>query len=129
VHRRERRARATVKTAAAFLPRREGRIMAETWVADLDHADELGIDHRDIARGAVAFAIRRGPLAWCRRRGAQAPLIALALLVTVAFVPPWLVIPTVALGLLVWLIASPTRADSEPGTDLKSSHSLPKLHI
>lgn len=103
-------ARATVKTAAALLPRPESRIMTETWTADLDYADEVGVDHRDIARGAVAFVIRRGPSAWCRRRWATALLIALALLVTVAFIPPWLLIPAVALGLLVWLIASPTRA-------------------
>ena len=99
--------------------------MAETWAADLDYADELGVDHRDIARGAVAFVLRRGPSAWCRRRWAKALLIALALLVTVAFIPPWLLIPTVALGLLVWLIASPTPASSEPETHPKSSRPLP----
>lgn len=91
--------------------------MAETWTADLDYADECGVDHRDIARGAVAFALRRGPSAWCRRRWVKALLIAVALLVIVAFIPPWLLVPTVALGLLVWLIASPTRASSKAGRE------------
>lgn len=57
-------ARATVRIAAAFLPRPESRIMAEMWAADLDHADELNVDCGDIARGAVAFVVRRGPSAW-----------------------------------------------------------------
>jgi len=117
-------ARAAVKAAAALLPRPEGRIMAETWTADLDYADELGVDHRDIARGAVAFVLRRGPSAWCRRRWAKAFLVSLALLATVAFIPPWLLIPTVALGLLVWLIASPTRTAPEPGSEPNSPHRL-----
>ena len=124
MHRRDRAARATVKTAAALLPRPKSRIMAETWTADLDYAEELGVDPSDIARGAVAFVVRRGLSAWCRRRWAKALLIAIALLVTVAFIPPWLLMPIIALGLLAWLIASPTRASSEPRAELKSPDHL-----
>lgn len=96
--------------------------MAETWTADLDYAEELGVDCSDIARGAVAFVVRRGLSAWCRRRWAKALLITIALLVTVALIPPWLLMPIVALGLLAWLIASPTGASSEPRAELKSPH-------
>lgn len=124
MHRRERAARATVKTAAALLPRPESRTMAEVWTADLDHADELGVDRSDIARGAVAYIILRGPSAWCRRRWAKTLLIALALLATVAFIPPWLLIPALALGLLVWLVASPAPASSEHRSDPRSSPHL-----
>lgn len=101
-------ARATVRIAAAFLPRPEGRIMAEIWAADLDHADELSVDCGDIARGAVAFVVRRGPSAWCRRRWARATLTTAGLLASMTFIPPWFLVPVVALGLLVWLIAAPT---------------------
>lgn len=88
--------------------------MAEAWTADLDYAEELGVDHEDIARGAIVFVVRRGAAAWCRRLWTRVVLIVLALLVALVLVPPWLLIPVVALGLLVWLIASPTRPSSEP---------------
>jgi hypothetical protein len=94
--------------------------MGETWAADLDYADELGVDHRDIARGAVVFVIRRGPAAWCRRRWVKALLIALGLLVAVGFIPLWLLIPAVALGLVFWLIASPAPEGSDPGREPRS---------
>jgi len=98
--------------------------MAETWTADLVHAEELGVDCGDIARGAIIFVVRRGPSAWCHRLWARAILIAIALLVAVTFIPPWLLIPIVALGLLVWLIVSPTRVNSELQAEPKSSHHL-----
>ncbi|GGH44661.1 hypothetical protein GCM10010921_19470 [Microbacterium album] len=107
MHRGQRAARSTVRAAAALLPHPESRIMAETWAADLDHADDLGVDRGDIARGAIAFVVRRGPFAWGRRRWVRAALITVALLVSVSFVPPWFLIPIVGLGLLAWLIASP----------------------
>jgi len=124
VDRRDRAARATVKTVAALLPRPESRIMAETWTADLDYAEELGVDSSDIVRGAVAFVVRRGLSAWCRRRWAKALIITVALMATVAFIPPWLLMPIIALGLLAWLIASPTRTSSKPRAELKSRHDL-----
>ena len=118
---RRRAARLTVRVAAALLPRPERRIMAETWAADLDYADELGVDCGDIARGAVTFAARRGPSAWCRRRWVRATLITGALLMSVAFIPPWFLIAIVALGLLVWLIAAPT---GEPPKASRTSRHL-----
>lgn len=122
--RKERAARATVRRAAALLPRPESHIMAETWTADLDYADELGVDCDDIARGAVAFVVRRGLSAWCRRQWVRASLITIALLVSIAFIPPWLLVPIVTLGLLVWLITSPTRASSEPREEPNIPHPL-----
>lgn len=113
MHAGRRAARATVRIAAAFLPRPESRIMAEMWAADLDHADELSVDSGDIARGAVAFVVRRGPSAWCRRRWVRTTLITVGLLVSTTFIPPWFLIPVAALGLLVWLIAAPTDESQE----------------
>lgn len=98
--------------------------MAETWAADLDHAHELGVDRRDITRGAIAFVLRRGLPTWWRKSVARAVLITIAFLVSVAFIPPWLLLPVVALGLLAWLIASPTRAGSEPRNEQEATHPL-----
>lgn len=122
MYRGQRTARATVKTAAALIPNPESQIMGETWAADLEHADQLGVDRRDIARGAIAFVLRRGVSAWCRRQWVRAVLVVIVLLASVAFIPAWLLVPVVALGLLVWLIAAPTRAMSEP---LNTHRNLP----
>ena len=86
--------------------------MAETWCADLDHADEIGVDQRDIARGAILFVLRRGLSTWCRRRWCSAALLLIALFVS-AVVPAWLLVPGVACGLLAWVIAAPTHAAVE----------------
>ena len=113
MHRGQRAARATVKVIAALLPRPESRIMAETWAADLDCADQLGVDRRDIARGAIAFVLRRGLSAWCRRRWFRPVPVLLAFLASAAVIPAWLLVPAVALGLLAWLIAAPTSVTSK----------------
>jgi len=118
---RRRAALVTVRAAAALLPHPESRIMAETWAADLEYADELGMGCGDIARGAVAFVVRRGPSMWCRRRWVRAALITVAFLASAAFIPLWFLLPVVALGLFVWLIAAPA---GEPRKSPRTSRRL-----
>ncbi|WP_395639667.1 hypothetical protein [Pseudolysinimonas sp.] len=50
-----------VRLAAATLPRRVRDIRREEWLADLEHADELGIPRRDVAFGAVTSALTARP--------------------------------------------------------------------
>lgn len=99
--------------------------MAEAWTADLMHADELGVGRWGIARGAIAFVVRRGPNIWCRRRWGRTVLVALALLIASAFIPPWFLLPTVVLGLLAWFILAPSYEGTDLPGQLGSPHTLP----
>ena len=106
-------ARSTVRTVAALLPRPESQIMAEAWVADLNHADELDIDPWDIARGAILYVAIRGISTWWRRQWARVVLITMALVISAIIIPPWVLLPVIALASILWLIAAPT---TRPGS-------------
>ena len=106
-------ARSTVRTVAALLPRPESQIMAEAWAADLNHADELDIDPWDIARGAILYVAIRGISTWWRRQWARVVLITMALVISAIIIPPWVLLPVIALASILWLIAAPT---TRPGS-------------
>lgn len=95
--------------------------MAEAWTADLAHANELGMRRWGIARGAIVFVVRRGLSIWCRRLWGRIVVVALALLIASAFIAPWLLLPTLVLGLIAWLILAPAREGKELRSELGSS--------
>lgn len=103
-----------IKIATALLPPRERRIMAEAWAADLLHADELGIEEFAIARGAMLFFLRHGPTMWWRRHSLRVAVGVLATVTMATAVSPWFLLLAISLGLVAWLISSPTtQLDSD----------------
>ena len=72
-----------VRIAAATLPRTMRAVRREEWLADLEHADELGIPRSDVALGAVAAVLTARPRSAVsgRRRLAVAGIVVAAAVV------------------------------------------------
>lgn len=99
----KRRIPIVIRLTALLLPRNCGRIMLESWTADIEFAGELRVKESEIAMGAVLFVVKRGPSLWLRLRATRVSIISASGFATLLLTPSWLLPIACIAGVVLWL--------------------------